>query len=113
SLKDRPEFALVAGWEGGELEAGQLPEAFERAYVQTWVSAEYTADPVLTGFDAAAHDATVERFRTRDATLGASAAQKAHALLAAQTPQGAAGEMAVLRRELQKKARHKPIRRLF
>src|SRR5690606_28422241 len=41
SLQDRRERASVAAGEQGELEVEQLQKAFERAYVQAWVSAEY------------------------------------------------------------------------
>lgn len=112
-LEGLPELALVEACERGDLGAAELEVAFERAYVQTWVSAEYSADPVLAQFDAGVHDTTVDRFRAQDSTLGRLTAGKAHAILASQIPRGDAGEMSVLRRELQKKARHKPIRRLF
>lgn len=113
ALEELPECALVEACERGELEIANLVLAFEHAYVKTWVSAEYSADPVLSQFDASVHDVTVARFRTQDVALGPVIARKAHAILASDIPRGDVGEMGVLRRELQKKARHKPIRRLF
>src|SRR5690606_27730701 len=113
ALEGLPECALVEACERGKLEIADLELAFEHAYVKTWVSAEYSADPVLSQFDAGVHDATVARFRTQDVALGRVTARKAHAILASDIPRGDVGEIGVLRRELQKKARHKPIRRLF
>ena len=96
-------------------EAGtQLADAFRRGWYEALLARAYHERPTLAQFDGAGHEQTIDRFRALDrVTLEHNRAQ-----LAAQhwsrLPQGdGAGQLAVLRREFEKRSRHLPARQLL
>jgi hypothetical protein len=100
------------------LAAAQPRRAFHRRLCELWLDAAYDRSIVLRQFQRAAHEALVERFRRLDAGQFAATHTRLRRLLAARRPTpdmpAAPGtELAILRRELQKQRRHKPIRQLF
>jgi hypothetical protein len=98
--------------------AAQPRRAFYKRFCMLWLDAAYEREPALRQFQRAAHEALVERFRSLDAGQFAATQARLRRLLAARRPApelpAAPGtELAILRRELQKQRRHKPIRQLF
>ncbi len=96
-------------------EAGtQLVEAFRRGWYEAVLARAYRDRPALAQFDGAGHEYAIERFRTLDkVTLEHNRARLA-AQHWARLPQGdGAGQLAVLRREFEKRSRHLPARQLL
>ena len=71
-------------------------------------------NPEVAGFDGAAHDEMVNRFGRMDAlALEHNCARVAHAHYERLPQGGGGGQIGILRREFEKRRRHKPIRRLM
>ncbi|MGD9507785.1 MAG: DUF4011 domain-containing protein [Geminicoccaceae bacterium] len=110
---------LVAALERGEIKQDDLDRAFDVVYARWWIDRIVTEDPVLRAFLATHHENTVERFREADARVGDLAKQivRAHLHLGGQVPAptafGSDPEWGTLARELVRKTRHMPLRKLF
>ena len=109
---------LVAAHQAGSLRAADLVASTERALLQAWVDAVRDSEPALRAFDGTDRHRLVERFRTLDHEHLALGRQRIAEVLEARLPQvdGAVSEVSEtgrLQRELRKKARHLPIRRLL
>ena len=94
--------------------ARQLTELFEHGCYSTWLDLAFSERPTLAEFDGATHTRVLERFRRLDK------AQFHHnqALIAErhwqQVPRhDGGGQLGILRREFQKRTRHKPVRVLM
>ena len=94
--------------------ARQLTELFEHGCYSTWLDLAFSERPALGEFDGTTHRGVLERFRRLDK------AQFHHnqALIAErhwrQVPRhDGGGQLGILRREFQKKTRHKPVRLLM
>ncbi|MGP1272029.1 MAG: DUF4011 domain-containing protein [Phycisphaerales bacterium] len=110
--------ALVELIEHGVVEHDEIGAAFERGFGERWFVATADGCEALRGFSEAGHSRLVERFRELDTGLieGASAAvQRALAAVSPSLPAqvSSQSELGVLRRELEKKRRHLPPRRLI
>ena len=71
-------------------------------------------NPEVAGFDGAAHEQLVERFGRMDAlALEHNCARVAHAHYERLPQGGGGGQIGILRREFEKRRRHKPIRTLM
>ena len=116
---------VLANWLTGALAAG-LPgdtfvEAFEKAFLNLWTDAEIDGEPCLSGFFRQRHEGRIKEFRELDEEYRALAMQVVRARLAAKIPEahapatarGTDSEMGVLIRELQKRKRHLPVRKLL
>lgn len=109
---------LVAALESDDLRPADVPAAFERAWRQAWLAATTDADPLLREFGGREHERLIQRFAEVDARLLEINRDLVRARLAARIPRGstnpaASSELGILLRELAKKTRHKPLRRLF
>lgn len=116
---------ILAAWLPGAFAVGvsgdQLVGAFERAFLSLWIDAEIDSDPSLSGFFRQRHEGRIEEFRRIDEEYRSLAMQIVCARLAAKIPAAHApatalatdSEMGVLIRELQKKKRHLPVRKLL
>ncbi len=109
---------LVQALETGTLEPSALAPAFERAFREAWLAAVIDADPVLREFAGREHERRIQRFGELDQRSLELASDLLRARLAARVPRGvgepaASSEVGILLRELAKKTRHKPLRRLF
>ena len=94
--------------------AAHLTKLLERARYESIIARAYAERPELGGFDFAIHSDAIRRFAERD--RGSLADNRSR--VASEHWQGlpdmlAAGEVAVLRREFEKRRRHMPIRRLM
>jgi very-short-patch-repair endonuclease len=101
--------------------AAEAPRAFEKRFLRLWVSSVIDDNAVLRGFNESKGRDLIEKYRLLDekvrklaiarARVAASAAS-ARVRAAEAVPQGAS-EVGILRRELQKRKRIKPLRKLF
>ncbi len=103
----------VTGPDGAEL-APRLPAAFARAWHETLLDRAMRERPALAAFDGASHEIQRDRFRKLDRLV----IEHTRAKLATAHWEGlprseGAGQWALLRREMEKKARHLPIRQLI
>ncbi len=110
--------AYLDSLSAGSDAAAQPRLAFHKRLCTLWLDAAYDRSPPLRQFQRAPHEALVERFRQLDFGQLAATQARLHQRLAARRPlpgQAAVpgSELAILRRELQKQRRHKPIRQLF
>ncbi len=99
----------------GDVAPADLEVVAERSLRAGWWDAHLDAEPALAGFRGLTHDALIERFRDLDQQVTARAREATAARLAARVPplHGPGDELALLRRQMQLKARHMPIRQLF
>jgi very-short-patch-repair endonuclease len=117
----------VAAIERGELGAGELAAAWERATLLAWADAELAAMPALARFHGAAHHAHVAAFADLDRAMLALVRARALVRFAERVPRvtnlGAspaadvatdlAGELAALVHEIKNPRGHRPLRRLL
>ena len=109
---------LVSAFEAGRVSADDIPEAFEAAYCTWWSGAVIGEDEVLRTFSTPEHEAAIARFRSVDDEFQRLTALFIAALLGAGSQPGQglvskSSQWGIIRRELQKKRQHKPIRRLL
>ncbi len=109
---------LVRAHLAGEVSTDQLAGAFERGYGEWWLERVSTADPALAGFNSAEHQRRIQVFVDLDESLCRLSREVVRARLASRLPDPHAGvaaqsDLGVLLRELQKKTRHMPMRKLF
>jgi very-short-patch-repair endonuclease len=108
---------LVNAIEGGDVPIDEIGLTFEAAYCTWWSGALIGEDEVLRTFSTPEHSAAIQKFRKIDSHFQELTASYIAAKLTGKLP-GAEGvakksSWGVLRRELQKKSRHKPIRQLI
>jgi very-short-patch-repair endonuclease len=108
---------IVEAVEAGAVACGALSETFERSYGRTWYKHTISEDPVLRDFQSESHERAIERFRELDEELLQATHEAVRSRIAEHQrsrAQMAAGHQGgFLRREMQKKSRHRPIRTLF
>ncbi len=106
----------VAAIERGDIGAGELAPAWERATLLAWADAELAETPALARFHGAAHHAHVAAFADRDRAALALVRSRALVRLAERVPRVSAdpgGELGTLLHELKKQRGHRPLRQLF
>ncbi len=109
---------LLQQYECGDAQRGELTDVFERSFGEAWFNAVANASEPIREFNAASHARTIERFRDLDREHLDLTRRLVAARLRASAPTGTAqasaqSEMGILRRELEKKRRHMPTRRLI
>lgn len=108
---------LVAAIEDGRLTDEAILPAFEGAYARWWIDHAVTGDPRLRQFMGRRHEEAIHDFRRADARLADLAGPAVRARLGGVVPSAAAfgsdPEWGTLAREIGKRARHMPLRRLF
>ena len=92
--------------------------AFERGFRESWLLVTQDGVPALRSFHSADHERRIDSFRELDAKGIELAEQCVVARLCARVPQvgrstSDSSEMGILQRELRKKRRHLPPRKLF
>ena len=111
-------------WEASRranLKSSQLWPTLEKRFWGLWLDAAARQAPVLAHFAGARHDADIERFGRLDLSSQSGAQRRVQERLWENKPvasgisstRNARGEIAILQKEAVKKARHKPLRRLF
>lgn len=110
---------LVAAIETGALGPEAIESAFETAYARWWIDHVVTEDPRLRGFLGQRHAVEIGRFREADERVADLAAAAVRARIAGRVPvpvpaaRAIDPEWSTLAREIAKRARHMPLRRLF
>ena len=108
---------LVGAIEDGRVPVQEIEATFEAAYCHWWSGRVIGDDDVLRTFSTAEHVDTIERFRQIDNRFQELTAGYVEAELCAELPGSDSvtrkSSWGVLRREIQKKRRHKPVRQLM
>jgi very-short-patch-repair endonuclease/DNA polymerase III delta prime subunit len=97
----------------GEILMGEAVDRLKVAYYQALVRMAFRVFPELAEFDGLSHEQLVRQFRKLDESRIESARHEVAAAHYDAIPRGVAGEMAVVRREIEKRKRHKSIRQLI
>lgn len=109
--------ALVSALESGAVDADEVVEVFEAAYCAWWSSAVIGEDEVLRTFSSPEHESAILQFRQFDDQFSKLTAQYIAAKLSGEIPDPEdikrSSSWGVLRHELQKKTRHKPVREMM
>ncbi len=110
--------ALVEKYEDGSIPADKLADAFRHSFFHWWVSRCLDREPLLRAFSRDSFEASIERFRNLDGELLELTRGEIKARLAARVPASGrdapeTSEVGILMREVGKKTRHRPIRRLL
>ncbi|MBA1146676.1 DUF3320 domain-containing protein [Ectothiorhodospiraceae bacterium WFHF3C12] len=107
---------LVEAVENGSIETGRVREAFEVNYCRWWIDAVVDGDEVLRGFVPAEHERRIAEFARLDDEFTKLTRSYIRAKLCGFLPAKdevkRSSEWGVLKRELEKKRRHKPLRQL-
>ncbi|MBY0430227.1 MAG: hypothetical protein K2Q10_03445, partial [Rhodospirillales bacterium] len=107
---------LVAALENGGVAPGTLREVFETNYAHWWLDAMVDGDDVLRSFVSAEHEKRIADFRALDERFTELTRAYIRAGLCAELPDqdavGKSSEWGLLRREIQKKRAHMPLRKL-
>lgn len=108
---------LVAGLTCGSISPEQISYAFELGYARWWIEQVVEHEEPLRGFVAEQHNDAIARFAELDAKVTELAKQVVASQLCTNIPLrtafGRDPEFGTLAREIQKRARHLPLRRLF
>jgi len=108
---------LVAAIGRGTVGPEEVATAFEAAYARWWADRIVDCDHVLRSFVPARHEDVIARFRAADERVVELSKRIIKAHLSGDIPPpnafGADREWGTLAREITKRARHMPVRRLF
>jgi very-short-patch-repair endonuclease len=109
--------ALVVALEAGVISAQESREAFRTAYRRWLAPLLIDATPELRSFSSVAHEDLIRTFRALDQEICDTTAEYIRASLSSKVPSSGASSIppgyGVLRREITKKSRHKPVRNLI
>lgn len=109
---------LVTGYESGEYTRQDLGTIFWRSFGNAWFAAVADRVEAVRTFNADSHLSTAERFRLLDKQMIELTRHRITARLDEERPRpsnnaSSQSEMGILRREIEKKRRHLPTRRLI
>lgn len=108
---------LIDAIEANRIPLNEICETFEAAYCAWWSAAVIAEDDVLRTFSTPEHMAVIQKFREIDKNFqmltGAYVDAKLSGQIPAQDDVQKSSGWGVLRHEIQKKTRHKPIRKLM
>lgn len=108
---------LVQGVERGSIRAEEIEATFHAAYCTWWSAAVLGEDNVLRIFSADEHFDAIEKFRRLDTEYQKLTAAEIAARLSGKVPGTnqlrPSSSWGTLRREMEKKTRHKPVRQLI
>ncbi len=106
--------AIVDGIQQGRIVASVAVDQFQVAYYQTLIRDVFHNHRDLAEFDGRSYEQWIEEFRSLDQRrIEMARGEVATAHYDAIPRNAAGGEMAILRREFEKKRKHKPIRQLI
>lgn len=99
----------------GQIDHHSALAQFEQVYFEALIRLAYERSPNLAKFSGASHETVLEKFRQLDSERYQLARQQVAAAHYAAFPHTAAeiGEVGILKREIKKKRRHMPIRKLL
>lgn len=108
---------LIDAYETQGLPTEKLQKTFTRGYYQWWCDAIIGAEPALCGFFSIAFEDKIREFKKIDVKYSHLTQKEIRARVAAKLPKGQAdnpnSEMGLLRRQLQRKVGHMPVRALI
>tara|TARA_R110002049_G_scaffold130820_7_gene289326 strand:+ start:37 stop:1338 length:1302 start_codon:yes stop_codon:yes gene_type:complete len=108
---------LVEGIESGRVPVGEILETFEAAYCTWWSERILDEDEVLRTFSSAEHEDAIQKFRELDSLFQRTTARYVEARLSAGLPHDGdvsqSSQWGLIKREITKRARHKPVRQLM
>ena len=108
---------FVEAVEQGRVPPEEMEKTFEAAYCTWWSGSVIGEDEVLRTFSTPEHEATIANFRRIDDRFQKLTGEYIAAILAGSLPEQndikKSSQWGVLRHELQKKRRHKPVRKLL
>ena len=108
---------LVSAIERGQVPTDEIEATFEAAYCSWWSGAVIGEDDVLRKFSTPEHVSTIEKFRELDGRFQKLTATYISTKLAGRLPASDSvkrrSSWGVLRHEIQKKRRHRPVRQLM
>lgn len=108
---------LIQALEAGLLAQGTIKKVFQANYARWWLNATVDQEPTIRNFVSVEHEQRIRDFRALDEQLTALTRDLLRARLCAglPTPDSVtqASEWGVLRHEISKKTRHKPLRELM
>ncbi len=106
--------AVVSAIDEGRIAAGSAVDQFRAAYYQALIREVFRANPDLAAFDGRSFERWIDEFRALDQGRIDMARGEVAAAHYDGIPRNAmGGEMTIIRREIEKKRRHKPIRQLI
>jgi very-short-patch-repair endonuclease len=106
--------ALVDGIHEGRIPIGSAVDQLQVSYYQALIRDVLRRHPALAEFDGQSYEQWVDEFRALDQSrIEMARGEVAMAHYNAIPRNASGGEMAVVRREIEKKRRHKPIRKLL
>src|SRR5258708_38814917 len=91
----------------------QVVAVFLKAFWSAWLDAVFHEDAALAGFRRPEHEQIVAEFRALDRRVLELGAARVAERLRSTSPAEDSPEVKLLLREANKKAKHKPLRRLF
>ena len=104
-------LAIAESWHQAD---GQLLDVFRQAWFETVLAQALAQRRELAAFDGGSHQQIVERFQEMDSlALRHNRDRLAHAHWERLPRHEGGGQLGILRREFQKRARHLPIRQLM
>ena len=113
-LEDAGLGGIVSGLHEGRLASDGAVDLFQVAYYQALIREVFRRHAGLAEFDGQSHEQWIEEFRSLDqARIEMARGEVATVHYDAIPRTAGGGEMAVLRREIEKKRKHKPIRQLI
>jgi len=109
---------VVDAYETGSIERPQLSSVFERSFGERWLVQTADASRAIREFNARAHGSAIDRFRQLDREVIRLTRRVVAGRLAERVPGvgasvSSSSEVGILRRELEKRSRHMPTRRLI
>jgi very-short-patch-repair endonuclease len=108
---------LIDAYEKQGLATEKLQGAFARGYYQWWCDTVIGSEPALCGFFSSAFEDKIRQFKKIDDKYTALTKKEIQARVAAKVPKGQAdnpnSETGLLRRQLQRKTGHMPVRALI
>lgn len=108
---------LIDAYETQGLATEKLQDAFTRGYYQWWCDAIIGSEPALCGFFSSAFEDKISQFKKIDDKYTLLTKKEIQMRVAAKLPKGQAdnpnSEMGLLRRQLQRKVGHLPVRSLI
>ena len=114
-LEDHGMGPLAERLDQGVISAMESLDRFQMAYFEDLMREAFRRHPELASFDGVSHEQLLKKFRALDLERIALAKQEvalAH-FQGLPTQGGDAGEVGILRREMKKKRRHPPLRKLL
>jgi very-short-patch-repair endonuclease len=101
-----------------KVESKALPDAFEKQFLRSWIDEVCGYDQALNSFRSTLHEQAIDEFRKLDKRLVQITPQRVILNLQSRRPDllftsPRTSDIGILEREIQKKRRHKTLRRLF